>query len=159
ELDAASVAPGQCTALVLDALAGDGDGQPPRPGARLGDRDLQICRVRRHVRIVGVTACERGDSNPHGPGPLDPKSSASTSSASVATSGTNVITRKPQSSGEAGRAGGDYPVDVRPVPRRVARLAGPRRSPRRRAAGPPVGSGGPVTVPGGSRSGSAHPVL
>src|SRR5439155_15080456 len=43
------------------------------------------------LNIQHSSWCERGDSNPHGCGPLDPKSSASTSSATLAKKQLSVV--------------------------------------------------------------------
>src|SRR5205807_9117608 len=44
----------------------------------------------RHLKFDIPSWCERGDSNPHGFGPLDPKSSASANSATFARGGRSL---------------------------------------------------------------------
>src|SRR5690606_11608903 len=117
--------------LPLHALRGDRDDQTPRPRARLLDRDLQVRRFLRHSAPgkVLTSRCERGDSNPHGRGPRDPKSRASTSSATFAS--------RPRKSNSG------FAMD-QPSTRRAGQRPRPGRSPsaRRRRPGRRPGSPG-----------------
>src|SRR5690606_2866771 len=78
-------------ALPLHTFAGNGNRQPSRPAPRLGDGNLELGCIGCHsARNRVQEGCERGDANPHGTGAPDPKSGASTSSATFAVLGRKI---------------------------------------------------------------------